>query len=181
MKPSNIKALETGSGISWDEWLEFLKEHNNLDHAEMAKVVLSKINEVGQSTSPEWWAQGVTVAYEQYIGRRKVGERSDGSFSVTVSKTIPNSMDEALERWDSNAKRSPEIQKIIESNTVRISRTDKWRYWRAKGRDGSSISVNIQSKPGSSKSSLAINHDKLSSHKDLEKWRDFWKSFTLGK
>ena len=52
IKPGNIKALETGSGISWDDWLDFLKDYKDLDHAEMAKVVYEKIMEVGLSKAP---------------------------------------------------------------------------------------------------------------------------------
>lgn len=62
--PKSVKALETGSGITWGEWLAFLKPHKQLDHAAMAKVVCKKIQETGRSKIPEWWAQGVTVAYE---------------------------------------------------------------------------------------------------------------------
>lgn len=72
------KSLETGSGISWDEWIQFLEPHRQLDHSAMAAVVLERILGEGASKSPEWWAQGVTVAYEQHIGRRQVGQRCDG-------------------------------------------------------------------------------------------------------
>lgn len=67
------RALETGSGIAWAEWLEILEPHKDLDHPAMAAKVLEHINARGASKSPEWWAQGVTVAYEQHIGRRGVG------------------------------------------------------------------------------------------------------------
>lgn len=36
-----------------------------------------------------WWAQGITVGYEQAHGRRLPGQQADGTFSVTVTKTIP--------------------------------------------------------------------------------------------
>lgn len=35
-----------------------------------------------------WWAQGITVGYEQAHGRRLPGQQADGTFSVTVTKTI---------------------------------------------------------------------------------------------
>lgn len=35
-----------------------------------------------------WWAQNITVAYEQARGLRVPGQRSDGTFSASVSKTI---------------------------------------------------------------------------------------------
>lgn len=40
-----------------------------------------------------WWAQGITVAYEQAIGRRLPGQTADGTFSVSVTKTIDGSRD----------------------------------------------------------------------------------------
>jgi hypothetical protein len=35
-----------------------------------------------------WWAQGITVGYEQAHGRRLPGQQADGTFSVTVTRTI---------------------------------------------------------------------------------------------
>lgn len=35
-----------------------------------------------------WWAQGITVGYEQAHGLRLPGQQADGTFSVTVTKTI---------------------------------------------------------------------------------------------
>lgn len=92
----NYKALETGSGITWSEWLVYLAPHAKLNHAEMAKAALKRINDVGKSKSPEWWAQGVTIAYEQHIGRRTPGQRSDGNYSVTVNKTVAGNMSDVL-------------------------------------------------------------------------------------
>ncbi|MDO5665209.1 MAG: hypothetical protein Q4G63_08145 [Bacteroidia bacterium] len=180
-KPSNVKALETGSGLLWGEWVQYLDSINaqELDHTAMAVKTLEKIREIGKSKSPEWWAQGVAVAYEQYIGRRKPGQRCDGDFSVTVSKTIDGAMDIALEKW------MKRVDGVLEFGGVKISRepsvtqTEKWRYWRCGLEDGSTLSVNIQTKPNGIKSGLAINHDKLSEAGDVEKWRSFWKSFEV--
>ena len=35
-----------------------------------------------------WWAQGITVDFEQTIGRRLPGQTADGTFSVSVTKTV---------------------------------------------------------------------------------------------
>lgn len=35
-----------------------------------------------------WWAQGVTVGYEQAIGRRLPGQQADGTFSISVTRTL---------------------------------------------------------------------------------------------
>lgn len=178
-EPKNRKALETGSGITWAEWVAFLEPHKALSHSDMAVVVLGKINERGASKSPEWWAQGVTVAYEQHIGRRQPGQTSDGNYSVTVSKTIDGDMDAVLAKW---VERTSGMQKFGGVSVVgepRMSETDKWRYWRCDLEDGSKLSVNIQTKPNGIKSSLAINHDKLHSSEDVEHWRAYWKTFDV--
>lgn len=36
-----------------------------------------------------WWAQGVTVGYEQERGTRVPGQRQDGSFEGSVSRVLP--------------------------------------------------------------------------------------------
>lgn len=180
-KPSNIKALETGSGIPWSEWVVYFESINadELNHTEMAAKALDKILETGKSKSPEWWAQGVTVAYEQHIGRRKPGQTCDGKFSVTVSKTIDGDMDAALEKWEKRVEGITEFNNIKMGRKPSVSQTEKWRYWRCGMEDGSAISVNIQNKPNGVKSTLAINHDKLNNAEDVEKWRAFWKSFQV--
>ncbi len=70
---SKNKSIETGSGILWQDWLYLLDPVKSLDHAAIAREALHLINERDRSTSPVWWAQGVTVLYEQHIGRRMPG------------------------------------------------------------------------------------------------------------
>ncbi len=176
-KPSNIKAVETGSGIAWDEWLEILQPHDKLDHTEMAKIAYAQILKQGRSKSPEWWAQGVTIAYEQHIGRRQPGQTCGGNFSVTVSKTLPGAMDEVLALWSERVANETEFNGVKMVIPGKISQSDKWRYWRTKLEDSSLVSVNIQTKPGGEKSMLAINHDKLNDAKDVGKWRGYWKGY----
>lgn len=176
------KALETGSGIAWSEWLTILEPHRDLSHPDMAKVALATIVERGTSKSPEWWAQGVTVAFEQHIGRRKVGERCDGSFSVTVSKTFTGDMDDVLQKWVDATAGLTELVGIPIVGDARVSLTEKWRYWRCKLADGSSVAVNIQTKTNTSstsvkKSALAINHDKVPDADSVEPLQAAWRAF----
>jgi len=43
-----------------------------------------------------WWAQNVTVAFEQARGIRQPGQRQDGSFEASVSRTVALDTAEAL-------------------------------------------------------------------------------------
>ena len=44
-----------------------------------------------------WWAQGITVGYEQAIGRRVPGQTADGMFAVSATKTIGTPRDTILQ------------------------------------------------------------------------------------
>ncbi|NCB84376.1 MAG: hypothetical protein EOM44_07740 [Bacteroidia bacterium] len=95
-----------------------------------------------------------------------------------MSKTVAGNMDDALKKWVKSLDGMTEFDGVKITSEPSISQTEKWRYWRCGLEDKSAISVNIQTKTGGEKSSLAINHDKIQEAGDLEKWRAFWKSFT---
>ena len=176
-QPKNVKALETGSGIRWETWLKLLEPHQDLSHTDMAKVAYEEIMKKGLAKSPEWWAQGVALAYEQHIGRRQPGQTCDGKFSVTVSKTYPGDMDRVLATWVEQVGEQREFQGDVMIGEPRLSQSEKWRYWRCTLDYGSIVSVNIQTKPSGDKSILAINHDKLESSEAVEAWRSYWRTF----
>ena len=44
-----------------------------------------------------WWAQGITVGYEQHTGRRKPGQRADGTFEASASRRVPLTQQAALD------------------------------------------------------------------------------------
>lgn len=172
------QSLEIATAIPWTRWLEILEPIRDYPHAEMAKEVVKHIKQKGQCESPEMWAQYVTGTYERHIGRRVRGQRCDLTYSATVSKTLLGSMDEVLNRWLTWNKDKTEYHGHV-ALSISSSQTLKWRYWRAKLSDGSVISVNIQDKPNSDKSNLAINHDKLKSLEEADDWRVFWKTFLI--
>lgn len=43
-----------------------------------------------------WWAQGLTVGYEQARGMRLPGQRADGSFEASASKTLARTVDDVF-------------------------------------------------------------------------------------
>lgn len=168
-KSVSDKAILKGTGRSWAGWLELLESFDagSLPHKEIA----TRLQAEGASG---WWAQMLTVAFEQHIGRRVAGQDCTGSFSVSVSKTLPGSMDEALARWQTLMAGIDELSDIALTRPPETSETEKWRYWRCGLADGSRVNVNIYQK-SPDKAALGIQHDKLESEAQVEHWRAFWK------
>ncbi|WGW12413.1 hypothetical protein LWF01_01185 [Saxibacter everestensis] len=167
----NIEAIEAGIGMPWAEVEEFLAGINagRLSHKDIATA----LNDEGIARG--WWAQSVTVAYEQQIGRRQPGQDCDGEFQTSVSKTVNGSMDEARNRWITLLGDAEEFSGVSISRGPDLSESDKWRYWRCGLADGSRVNVNIYQKaPG--KAALSLQHERLESAEQLDHWRDFWKA-----
>lgn len=163
--------LEGGTGVELATWVERLDAHGarDLDHTAIARHLVEEHGIDG------WWAQGVTVADEQLIGRRVVGQSCEGTFSASASRTVPGDMDTVQAALDAflTAERRAELG-IGEGS---LSSTPTWRYWRAAGDDGSRVSLNITAKDGageSARSTLAVEHKGLDSAEARQVWKDAW-------
>ncbi|GAB2511478.1 hypothetical protein [Paramicrobacterium agarici] len=77
------EALEWATGRSRDAWNDLLDSAGarEWDHTTIAAWLVDERGVDG------WWAQGITVGFEQHIGRRQPGQRADGTFEASVSRT----------------------------------------------------------------------------------------------
>ena len=160
--------LEKGTGTPLETWARRLDEAGarELDHTAIARLLVERWE------VEEWWAQGVTVAYEQVIGRRVVGQSCDGDFSASASRTVPGTPTQVRDRWDAFMTDARRDGLGLEEPS--LSDTATWRYWRAAVADGSRVSVNITAKdPG--RSTLGIEHKGLESSEGRAAWKDAWK------
>ncbi len=173
-RPVDTAALLAGTGRSWDEWLEFMKSigAQALAHAEIAQ----RVEAAGASS---WWAQMITVAYEQHIGRRVPGQTSRGDFQVQVSRTLIGSMDAVLDRWQEMVANRRSFDEVPISGEPSLSASERWRYWRVDLADGSRITATMTAKSGG-KVSFAVTHEKLDSPDSVEQWRGYWRIFLDG-
>lgn len=163
------QAVEDGTGRSWSSWVELFDRAGGatLSHQELVQVA-------ADAGAASWWRQMVSVAYEQHLGRRVVGQGRDGAFAVSVTKTLRGSMDDALANWVATMSAHDDLCGVVILEEPAISRTPKWRYWRCSLADGSRVVVNIATRaPG--KSALSVQHEKLESAELIEHWRAFWK------
>lgn len=153
---SRIKPVERATNRTWDDWLQFMNDIDaaQLDHKQIALKVFEELE--GTTVEPlGWWTQAVTVAYEQYIGRRIPGQRPDGTFQASVSKSTPFGMADLMERWKHFADTDETVQAIVFHGDIRVSGTDRRITWRTKTRQGSSVIVTSEPKKNGTASIVA--------------------------
>ncbi|MCA9894845.1 MAG: hypothetical protein KC615_17790 [Anaerolineae bacterium] len=181
-KPSKTDAIVRATNRSWDEWMQYMDsiDAKNLSHYEIATLLLDELD--GQIDNHAWWAQSVTVAYEQYIGRRLPGQRSDGTFETSASKSTQLGMQDLMDKWIAFADEDEEVQAIV-AEDVRSSGTEKRITWRTRADDGSSIRVTSEPKKNGT-ASIIVNHMELQTHElnteAKEKWSSILERFVEG-
>jgi hypothetical protein len=150
-----IKPVERATNRTWDEWLQFMDGigAKDLDHKAIALKVHDELN--GTVDQLGWWTQAVTVAYEQYIGRRIPGQRPDGTFRTSVSRSTTFGMDELMDKWREFAAEDETVQDIVVDGELRTSGTDRRITWRTKAQDGSSVIVTSEPKRNGTASIVA--------------------------
>lgn len=191
-------AIAGATGTDFPTWVQRLDGAGgrDLDHAAIARLL------VDQWDVQEWWAQSVTVAYEQQIGRRVVGQSCEGNFSASASRTVDGDMDAVRDLWGRFM--TDERREQLGLSQGRLTDTEKWRYWRADVEDGTKLSVNVTAKAGSARtgspkagsagtdsakadaansstgagarSTLAIEHKAIETAEARDAWKSAWAS-----
>lgn len=87
-------AMRAATGRDHGQWRDLLLEAGAMDlsHAQIATLL------VEQHGVDPWWAQGITVDFEQACKGRLPGQRADGTFAVSRTFTLDDGPLEALER-----------------------------------------------------------------------------------
>src|SRR5688572_9712134 len=179
---SRIKPIERATNRTWDEWLQYMDGigARNLSHHEIATKVLEELD--GKINNIGWWAQSVTVAYEQYVGRRIPGQRPDGTFQTSVSKATKLGMKELMDQWVNFAAGDQDVLDMI-ADEARISGTEKRITWRTRALDGSEIRVTSEPKKNGTASIIAVQMGLQSNELNLEaksKWSSILQRFVEG-
>ncbi|RMF62007.1 MAG: hypothetical protein D6743_12730 [Calditrichaeota bacterium] len=160
------EAVRAKTGKNWQEWFALLDSVNasEMSHKEIARYLYEK------QDVPGWWAQMVTVGYEQARGLRQKNQSCDGDFQVGCSKTISVPLSALYEAWQDERQRrawlaDPDftVRKATQDKSMRITWVD--------GR--SSVSVYFYAK-GENKSQVVVDHTKLADQEEVEVKRAYW-------
>ena len=149
----------TGRGRA--EWRDALAAAGALDlsHGAIAAWL------VEQGVDP-WWAQNITVDFEQHSGRRRPGQRADGTFEVTASRRL------AREQADAFAAVLASVSTAIGREASSVSTGGRYASARWKLDDGTAVTASVPPSAGG-KSTVALTFVRLPSEDAMAPAKDF--------
>jgi len=134
-----------------------------MSHRDIATLVNQKYKIGG------WWSQTVTVGYERIKGLRARGQRRDGTYEASKSRTFDVPVTTLFEAWaDANTRR-----RWLNGESVKVRTATAPKSMRLGWSDGSIIAIGFQAK-GKSKSSVAVQHTKLPDRETADRLKQYW-------
>jgi hypothetical protein len=153
------------TGRTWDAWLRTLDadKAETMSHGDIAAIVHKKHG------VDNWWSQMVTVGYERIKGRRERGQRLDGMYEASKSKTFNVPVKTLFRAWaDSGTRRRwlDDVQTVVRTATAPKSMRLQWP-------DGTIVAIWFTPK-GETKSVVALAHTKLRDKAASDKAKTYW-------
>jgi hypothetical protein len=161
------KALQAATGRGYDDWFALL-DAIGAESRRHGEIVAWLMEEHGIGS---WWAQRVTVDYEQARGLRPPGGGRDGTFTVTASKTVGVPVErlyaafadpELRERWL--------LGRVLRERTSRPGRSVRFDC-----EDGATrLAVGFNAM-GPEKSQVALAHERLADAEAAAESKAYWR------
>lgn len=161
------QSVRENTGRARAEWFDLLDRWGATEkkHAEIAGWLTREQGIAG------WWAQHLTVAYEQERGMRAPGQRADGTYSVSASKTVNVDVNKSFQAFHDPSIREMWLGDVdLEIRTARPGKslTARWE-------DGSTrITVGFTDK-GAEKSQVAMAHERVPDAQRADELKVFWR------
>jgi uncharacterized protein YndB with AHSA1/START domain len=158
------EAVKKATGRTWDQWFRLLDQAGaaNMPHKAIAALIGDRFGVPG-----EWWAQMVTVAYEQARDLRQAQQRSQG-YAATVSRTISASIDQLYEAWFGNA-----LARWLPDTKFTVSQALPEKSMRITWPDGTHVDVEFHEQ-GEGKATVSVQHAALPSKDAVESAKALW-------
>jgi len=158
-------AVQEKTGRTWEQWVRTLDKHEaeRMSHRDIA-VLVSQTYKV-----QEWWSQTVTVGYERIKGLRARGQRRDGTYEASKSRTYDVPVGELFDAWADAAMR----RRWLDTMGVKVRSATKPKAMRIGWPDGTVVIVGFLPK-GDAKSSVAIAHTKLPDRETANQLKVYW-------
>ncbi len=153
-------AVEKATGKNWQQWLTLL---DKLGCGDMAHKSIAELLRA-QHQLDGWWAQMITVGYEQSRGLRQALEHADG-FAASISRRVNTKLGVLYEAFAQETAR-------LEKEGIKVRRSADGKTLRARLDDGSQLEVALAGSGG--KSQVRVEHSGLKSAKDAKESKAFW-------
>ena len=160
---SNEK-IKAKTGCTWERWVRALDQHGaeKMSHGEIAALVKSKYKVA------DWWTQTVTVGYERIKGLRARGQRRDGTYEASKSRTFNVAVSALFDAWSDATVRRRWLSEPIKIRTATAPKSMRLGW-----SDGSIIAIGFYPK-ATGKSSVAVQHTKLPDKDSAERLKKYW-------
>ncbi|WP_052367231.1 hypothetical protein [Paraoerskovia marina] len=186
-------AVLAATGRRRAQWFEILDAAGarEMRHPAIAALLVESHDVDG------WWAQSVTVAYEQARGLRRPGQRADGTYEVNASRTIAASRaevfafasdDVARALWldaalGKLARGDDPVEIEVVGATAPSSVRWRWPTTAVGGGDGRGrVILGLSDAPDradgtpSGKVRAAVQHTRIEDPDDVPALKEFWKA-----
>jgi len=157
--------IKAKTGCTWERWVWALDRVNahTWPHREIAGYVRKKYQ------VPNWWTQTVTVGYERIKGLRVIGQRRDGGFEVSKSKTFAVSLSKLYRAFHDKRTRADWLPGV----DLKVRTATRGKSMRITWPDGTAVDVAFLSK-GTAKALVAVQHRKLPDKTAATKMKEYW-------
>jgi hypothetical protein len=162
MRDDVIKAK---TGCTWEKWVKALDYHGaeKMSHREIAELARKSYK------TGDWWSQTVAVGYERIKGLRAIGQRRDGTYEASKSRTFDVPVKTLFEAWADDVTR----RRWLDDAAIKIRTATAPKSMRIDWIDKSIIAVGFMPK-GTSKSAVAIQHTKLPDRERAKELKEYW-------
>ena len=157
--------LKARTGCAWERWVRALDrvQAYSWPHRRIAAYVRQTYKVA------DWWCQTVAVGYERIKGLRVVGQRRDGGFEASKSKTFAASLARLYRAWSDARTRArwlPGVDLTIRTATRGKSMRITWP-------DRTAVDLYFTAK-GAAKSLVAVQHRKLGDQAAATRMKAYW-------
>ncbi|HXY32363.1 MAG TPA: hypothetical protein VEI06_16795 [Gemmatimonadaceae bacterium] len=159
------RAVKEKTGCTWERWVRALDHHGaaTMSHREITALVSSKYK------TEDWWSQMVTVGYERIKGLRAHGQRRDGSYEATKSRTFKVPVGVLFEAWANPSLR----RRWANGASVRVRTATAPKSMRLDWNGGGIVAAGFFSK-GKAKSVVAVSQAKLPDRETANRLKRYW-------
>jgi hypothetical protein len=159
------EAVKAKTGCDWARWVHALdrRKAHEMSHREIAAVVNEKYGIDG------WWSQMVTVGYERIKGLRERGQRRDGGFEASKSKSYNVPVEQLYDAWALARHR----RRWLTDAEPKVRSTSRPKSLRLALEDGTTVALWFMSK-GERKSSVSVQHLGLPDRAAADRSKQLW-------